>query len=271
MDLLDGSYLGAVALAGATARALVRGLPPDWRLRLEADPGEDLPPGWLWVHAVSVGELLLAEGILGALRDLGHAIHVTTGTTAGRALLQRRLPGWDRGTGQITGGAFPLDDPRGLAPFFREPPGAFVCLETELWPNLLRELELRGIPRCVVNGRLTKRSLDRGGAWLARAASRLTLVAARDEASGEALPGTGRAVGGTGRQPQGRSPRPQAPSLRLGAPAPSLAELPRAGGREHRGGGGGPDPGGMAASPDQVAGPAPHPGSPPAQALPGSR
>ncbi|BDU78289.1 3-deoxy-D-manno-octulosonic acid transferase [Mesoterricola sediminis] len=186
MDWVDSSYLVAVSLAGAVARALKRGLPPDWRLRLEASPCEDLAQGWIWVHAVSVGELLLAEGLLGILRDAGHRLHVTTGTANGLALLERRLPGWDRGTGRVTGGAFPLDDPRGLAPFLRVPPGAFVCLETEIWPNLLRELEARGIPRCIVNGRLTPRSLARGGRWLGRAASRLTLVAARDAASAEA-------------------------------------------------------------------------------------
>jgi 3-deoxy-D-manno-octulosonic-acid transferase len=187
MDLLDSSYLVAVSLAGAVARALMRGLPPDWRLRLEARPPEDLPEGWLWLHAVSVGELLLAEGILGQLREAGHSVHVTTGTRNGLLLLEKRLSGWDRGTGRITGGAFPLDDPLGLEPFLRRAPGAYIGLETELWPNLLRELEVRGVPRCIVNGRLTARSLTRGGPWMARAASRLTLVAARDEASAEAF------------------------------------------------------------------------------------
>lgn len=182
MDGLDGSYLAAVAAAGCVARALVRGLPANWRLRLEAE-GPDQAEGWIWVQAVSVGELLLAEGILGRLRETGYRVHVTTGTAAGLELLGKRLPGWDKGTGRITGGAFPVDDPRGLAPFFRRPPGAFVSLETEIWPNLLRQLERRGIPACIVNGRLTARSGGRGRAWLARAASRLTLVAARDEAS----------------------------------------------------------------------------------------
>ncbi|HLO65473.1 MAG TPA: glycosyltransferase N-terminal domain-containing protein [Holophaga sp.] len=186
MDWVDSSYLVAVSLAGATARALVRGLPPDWRLRLEAAPPPDLEPGWIWVHAVSVGELLLAEGLLGRLRDAGHRIHVTTGTANGLALLGRRLPGWDQGSGRVTGGPFPLDDPRGLAPFLAVPPGGYVCLETEIWPNLLRELEARGIPACIVNGRLTARTLARGGRWLRRAASRITVVAARDAASAEA-------------------------------------------------------------------------------------
>jgi len=134
-----------------------------------------------------VGELTLAEGLLGRLVAAGWRVHVTTGTAAGLELLEKRLPGWDRGRGRITGGAFPLDDPRGLAGFFRPPPAAFISLETEIWPNLLRELEQRGIPSCIVNGRLTARSLARGRAWMVRAASRLSLVAARDEASVQAF------------------------------------------------------------------------------------
>jgi 3-deoxy-D-manno-octulosonic-acid transferase len=117
--------------------------------------------------------------------EAGHRVHVTTGTGAGLELLARRLPAWDRGTGQVSGGAFPLDDPRGLEPFFALPPGAFVSLETEIWPNLLRRCAAARVPACIVNGRLTARSLGRGRTWMARAASRLSLVAARDPASAE--------------------------------------------------------------------------------------
>jgi len=187
MDILDGSYLIAIGLAGGVASALRRGLPLGWRLRLEARPPEDLKAGWIWLHAVSVGELMLADPLVGRLRALGHRVHVTTGTPAGLELLQKRLPGWDGGSGQVSGGAFPVDDPRGLAPFLLHSPGAFVALETELWPNLLRELERRNVPCCVVNGRLTARTLEKGGPWLRRAASRLTRVAARDEASAAAF------------------------------------------------------------------------------------
>ena len=55
MDWIDLSYLMGVSLAGAVARALRRGLPPGWRLRLEATLPEGLAPDWIWVHAVSVG------------------------------------------------------------------------------------------------------------------------------------------------------------------------------------------------------------------------
>jgi 3-deoxy-D-manno-octulosonic-acid transferase len=187
VDALDLSYRVAVSLVGAVARACSRGLPGGWRLRLEAE-APDLPAGrWIWLHAVSVGELLLADGLVARLREAGHRVHLSTGTPAGLELLAKRLPGWGAGTGRITGGAFPLDDPAGLEPFLRSAPGAFIALETELWPGLLQELEVRGIPRLVVNGRLTAKSLQRGGPWLRRAASRLSLVAARDEASLEAF------------------------------------------------------------------------------------
>lgn len=191
MDLLDFGYLSVVSLAGAVARSCLPALPEAWRLRLSAQV-PDLPSRqWVWLHAVSVGELMLAEGLLDRMVAAGKRVHVTTGTPAGLALLQRQLGGWNRGTALVTGGAFPLDDPEGLRPFLRHPPGAFLALETELWPGLLQALEDRQIPRLVVNGRLTERTLRRGGGLVRRAASRLSLVAARDEASVEAFRGLG--------------------------------------------------------------------------------
>jgi 3-deoxy-D-manno-octulosonic-acid transferase len=182
VNVVDLTYLLVVSLAGAAARACVKAVPEGWRLRLQAEVPE-LPSGrWVWLHAVSVGELLLADGLVARLREAGHRVHLSTGTVAGLELLGQRLPGWDEGTGRISGGAFPLDDPAGLEPFLGRPPGAFIALETELWPGLLQALEARGIPRLVVNGRLTGKSV-RGGAWMRRAAARLSLVAARDEAS----------------------------------------------------------------------------------------
>lgn len=185
MDLLDAGIFSAVSLAGGLARGLARALPEAWRQRLEARPAEGLRPGWIWVHAVSVGELLLAPGLVARLLAAGHQVHLTTGTPAGLALLAQRVPTWDAGTGRLTGGAFPLDDPRGLEPFLAVPPDLFLALETELWPNLLRTLEARGIPRVVVNGRLTARSTTHR--ILRSAARRLDLVAARDPQSAEAF------------------------------------------------------------------------------------
>ncbi|MBS1765797.1 MAG: hypothetical protein JST05_00120 [Acidobacteria bacterium] len=185
MDFTHASYASLVNLAGGVARGLRRSLPEGWRMRLEAAPPAELPPNrWIWVHAVSVGELLLAEGLLGRLLGSGHRVHLTTGTVAGAALMKERLPRWDNGSGLLSGGAFPVDDGHGLRPFFDAPPGAFIALETELWPNLLRTLRLRGIPAMVVNGRLTAKSR---GPFIASAARDLSLVVARDAESGAAF------------------------------------------------------------------------------------
>ncbi len=188
MHPTDAIYTALVSLAATVARAVGRGLPAGWRLRLEAGAPEDIQTGWIWLHAVSVGELILAKGLAEKLSEARLRVHITTGTLAGVELLSQRCVQWDQGRGLLSGGAFPVDDPAGLRSFFRNPPRAFIALETELWPNLLRQLEVRGIPRIIVNGRLTARSLDRtglGGKWLRHAAERLSLVVARDPESAE--------------------------------------------------------------------------------------
>lgn len=183
MHAADASYLALSAIAGAAGRALRRGLPAAWRKRLEARPPEDLPRYWIWLHAVSMGEILVAEGLATRLAERGLRVHVTTGTAAGLELLERKVDAWNARGGRFSGGAFPLDDPVGLGPFLDPAPALFIALETELWPGLLRALRERRVPALVVNGRLTRRSLERGGPWLRRAAARLSLVLARDPES----------------------------------------------------------------------------------------
>jgi len=184
MDILDAAYIAVSGLAGAVGRGLGRSMPPAVSVRLEAKAPPNPAPGWVWLHAVSVGELMLAAGILGKLRDSGRRVHVTTGTPAGLGLLESRLPAWDMGTGRVTGGGFPFDDLAGLSEFLQTPPGAFIALETEIWPNLYMQLDARRIPICVVNGRLTEKTAGSVfRPFLRRAASRLSLVAARDPES----------------------------------------------------------------------------------------
>ncbi len=183
MHAADASYLALSAFAGAAGRALRRGLPAAWRSRLEARPPEDLDRPWVWLHAVSMGEIILCEGLAGRLAERGQRVHITTGTAAGLELLERRVVAWNARGGRFSGGAFPLDDPRGLAPFLDPAPALFIALETELWPGLLQALAGRRVPALIVNGRLTRRSLARGGPWLRGAAARLSLVLARDPES----------------------------------------------------------------------------------------
>jgi 3-deoxy-D-manno-octulosonic-acid transferase len=187
VNAVDVSYKALSVVIGATGRALRRGLPPAWRARLEAKPPADLESGWIWLHTVSVGEILVAEGLAGKLVEKGLRVHVTTGTAAGLELLGRKVDSWNLQGGKFSGGAFPLDDPRGLAPFLARAPALFIALETELWPGLIKALHERDVPALIVNGRLTQRSMERGGPWLRLAASRLSLVLARDPASASAF------------------------------------------------------------------------------------
>ncbi|MCL1893008.1 MAG: hypothetical protein FWG02_02070 [Holophagaceae bacterium] len=182
--LLSGIYFTIVGLAGSIGRALSNGLPKALQLRLQAEAPQNLGYGWIWLHAVSVGELLLATGILGKLRENKFRVHITTGTQAGLELLKSRIFTWDDGSGKITGGAFPLDDSGGLKSFLETPPAVFIALETEVWPNLFRELESRNIPICIVNGRLTARTMDSFfKPWLRCAISCISIVSAKDSDS----------------------------------------------------------------------------------------
>lgn len=119
------------------------------------------PPstGWIWVHAVSLGETRAAAALIDRLRVArpGMRLLLTTGTAtgaeAGRTLL---LPG-DRGTW------LPYDTPGAVDRFLRQfKPAIGVLMETETWPHLLLGARARGVPMVLANARLSPRSLARG-------------------------------------------------------------------------------------------------------------
>jgi 3-deoxy-D-manno-octulosonic-acid transferase len=106
----------------------------------------------VWVHAVSVGETFVALGLIERLRarrpDLAFVISTTTST--GHRLALERLHGDDVLV------YFPMDFPwivrRALD---RIRPRAFVLVETEVWPNMIRSVRRAGIPLALVNGRVS--------------------------------------------------------------------------------------------------------------------
>lgn len=119
------------------------------------------PPssGWIWVHAVSLGETRAAAALIDRLRAAkpGMRLLLTTGTAtgaeAGRALLQPN----DRGTW------LPYDTPGAVARFMRQfSPAIGVLMETEIWPHLLLGAQARNVPMVLANARLSARSLARG-------------------------------------------------------------------------------------------------------------
>jgi 3-deoxy-D-manno-octulosonic-acid transferase len=112
----------------------------------------------IWVHAVSVGELLTARPLIAALRERHPSLRVFLSTTTMSAQQLARRGGLDVDAVFY----FPFD----LGVVVRRTldlvrPRLFLMMETEIWPNLLRECRRRGVRTAVVNGRLSARSFPR--------------------------------------------------------------------------------------------------------------
>jgi 3-deoxy-D-manno-octulosonic-acid transferase len=110
------------------------------------------------LHAVSLGEMSAAAPLARALRlrfpDM--ALVVTTATPAGRA----RAAALFEGEADIR--FLPYDTPGAVRRFLaRTRPRAAIIMETELWPNLLRECQRSAIPVLLANARLSLRSVSR--------------------------------------------------------------------------------------------------------------
>jgi 3-deoxy-D-manno-octulosonic-acid transferase len=111
----------------------------------------------IWLHAVSVGEVLAVSRLVGELdRALpGYQLVISTTTRTGQELARERF-GPDR--------VFycPLDLPWAVRSYLQAlKPRLLVLAETEFWPNLLSGCFRRGIPVAVVNARISDRSWPR--------------------------------------------------------------------------------------------------------------
>ena len=123
---------------------------------LEKLPAER--PGAIWLHAVSVGEVLSGVTLAKRLKEEfpERPLVVSTTTITGQALAKERMPFADAVI------YFPLDwafcARRALAAV---KPALVVVLETEIWPNFLREAARREVPVIFVSGRISDRSFAR--------------------------------------------------------------------------------------------------------------
>jgi 3-deoxy-D-manno-octulosonic-acid transferase len=112
----------------------------------------------IWIHAVSVGEVLTARALLPQLRERYPRLRIflSTTTITGNQVARTNVHDVD---GVFY---FPLD----LPPIVRRTmrvvkPRLFVMMETELWPNLLRACRSAGVKTALVNGRISLRSFPR--------------------------------------------------------------------------------------------------------------
>lgn len=118
--------------------------------------------GSIWIHAVSVGEVFAAVPFAKELKRLypSRSIFVSTTTDTGQRLARERL-GFADGIFY-----FPLDFPTAVRRAFGAiHPALVVIVETEIWPNFLREARDRNVPVVFINARISERSFRRSKAW----------------------------------------------------------------------------------------------------------
>ena len=138
------------------------------RLGLSTGSLDKLPAdrsGAIWLHAVSVGELLSSIALARRLKEAypDRPLVVSTTTITGQSLARERIQFADAVF------YFPLDWSfcvRRVLLAVR--PSLVVVLETEIWPNLLREARRKNIPVLFVSGRISDRSFARYQRYLGR-------------------------------------------------------------------------------------------------------
>jgi 3-deoxy-D-manno-octulosonic-acid transferase len=149
-------------------------------------PSRPRPEGHLvWVHGASLGETISILPLVERLTRQGVSVLVTSGTRTSADLIARRLP-----PGALHQ-FMPLDVPRYVRRFLDHwRPGLAMFAESEIWPNMVMELDRREVPLVLVNGRLSERSFRR---WTRLEASaralmtRFSLCIAQSPADGERL------------------------------------------------------------------------------------
>jgi len=123
----------------------------------------------IWVHAVSLGEARAASALVSQLRSAfpGMRLLLTHGTATGRAQGKALLQPGDVQVWQ------PWDTLGAVARFLQHfQPRVGLLVETEVWPNMVAACAQRGIPLCLVNARLSDKSLRQAQrlSWLSRPA-----------------------------------------------------------------------------------------------------
>src|SRR5580693_5954003 len=156
--------------AGEPSRALrerLGSLPPEIAARAAAasvatTTASAANNGPIWIHAVSVGEVLAAQPLIDGLKRRYPAatIFVSTTTETGQRLARERL---QSGDGIFY---FPLD---WVVPVRRAlraiKPSLVIIMETEIWPNFLREAHRAGVPVIFANARISEKSFARFKRW----------------------------------------------------------------------------------------------------------
>src|SRR5580658_10027389 len=144
----------------------------------------------IWIHAVSVGEVLAVNGLVAELtkRFPQHRVVISTTTETGQTMARTRF-------GAENVFYFPLDFAFAIRPYLRSlQPELVVIAETEFWPNFLRLAHASGARIAVVNARISNRSFSgyrRLQHWLASVLQNVDLFLAQTSEDARRLGGIG--------------------------------------------------------------------------------
>jgi len=112
----------------------------------------------LWFHAASVGEVQVVKALLTWVDQLfpdGHYV-VTTVTEQGQKVAMEQLAPFGAHCFYA-----PVDLPWVVKRFIKElQPSAYICLETELWPNMIKVAAASGVKLLLLNGRISENSFN---------------------------------------------------------------------------------------------------------------
>jgi 3-deoxy-D-manno-octulosonic-acid transferase len=127
------------------------------RLGFVAPFGGDRPR--IWIHGVSVGEVLAAQSLIEVMeREVpDHEVVISTTTRTGQEVAAKRYPGR-----RVF--YYPLDFSWSTRRVLRRVrPVAVILMELEIWPNFLLSTSVTEVPVLLVNGRISSRSYRRYG------------------------------------------------------------------------------------------------------------
>ncbi len=131
------------------------------RFGVYAQPWDGDPP--VWVHAVSLGETRAAQSLIAGLIARGDRVLLTHMTATGRAE-GARLFAADIAAGRLRQEWLPYDFAGSTKKFFAHyRPRLGLLIEREVWPNLIAQGRLAGVPIMLVSARFSANALKHVG------------------------------------------------------------------------------------------------------------
>ena len=117
-------------------------------------------PGAVWVHAVSLGEMRSAVPLVRALLDQGESVLTTHLTPAGRRAAQTAF-GPEIAAGRMVVRYLPLELGWAWRRFLRCRPKLALIMEIEVWPVMITEAKIAGVPLYLANSQYPAKSYAR--------------------------------------------------------------------------------------------------------------